>query len=505
MKTIKKMPSAGGTLWRFLRVLGAACTILSLCGCSAVGPDYVKPETEVPSTWYGDLQDGLTNKAIDPQTLAQWWSTLEDPTLSSLMERAVRGNLDLKNARARVREARALRGINRARLFPIIDATGSAAKSRRAVSSSDGNESELYSAGFDAGWELDVFGGVRRSVEAAEADLEASWENLHDVLVSLLAEVALNYMEVRTFQAQFAVAEANIAAQEATYEYTSSRFEAGLSNELPVQQALTNLETTRSQIPSLRTGLVAANNRLSVLLGEQPGAVNRELVEPRPIPVPPLTVAVGVPADTLLNRPDVRRFERLLAGQTARIGVATADLYPKFFLTGTIGLESLSAGELFNSASRAWLFGASVLWNVFDAGATRQRIEFQSALREQALNEYGSKILLALEEVENALVAYAQEQLRRDSLKAATTAAQKAVFLAQDQYAAGLVDFNNVLVAQRSLLTLEDELARSEGTVTSNLVRLYKALGGGWEFQESTASEMAVDAQRSSPLGRPGE
>ncbi len=503
MKTTKKLQPAFGTLQRLLHVLGAACTILSLCGCSAVGPDYVKPEPGVPSAWYGELQDGLTDTAIDPRTLAQWWSTLDDPTLSDLMVQAVRGNLDLKNARARVREARALRGINRAKLFPIIDATGSATKSRNTTSSNDGTVSELYSVGFDAGWELDVFGGVRRSVEAAEADLEASWENLHDVLVSLLAEVALNYMEVRTFQARFAVAEANIAAQEATYEYTRSRFEAGLSNELPVQQALTNLETTRSQIPSLRTGLAAANNRLSVLLGEQPGAVNRELAEPRPIPVPPLTVAVGVPADTLLHRPDVRRFERLLAGQTARIGVATADLYPKFFLTGTIGLESLSAGDLFNSASRASLFGLGVLWNVFNAGAARQRIEFQSALREQALNEYGSKILLALEEVENALVAYAQEQLRRESLKAAAAAAQRAVLLAQDQYAAGLVDFNNVLVAQRSLLSLQDELARSEGTVTSNLVRLYKALGGGWEFQESTASEMAVDTQHSKSSGPP--
>jgi len=503
MKTTKKMPPTFGTLQRLLRVLGAACTILSLCGCSAVGPDYVKPETEVSSAWYSELQDGLTDAAIDPRTLAQWWSTLEDPTLSSIMEHAVRGNLDLRNARARVREARALRGINRAKLFPVIEATGSATKRHNTASSNDGTESELYSAGFDAGWELDVFGGVRRSVEAAEADLEASWENLHDVLVSLLAEVALNYMEVRTFQARFAVAEANIAAQEATYEYTRSRFEAGLSNELPVQQALTNLETTRSQIPSLRTGLAAANNRLSVLLGQQPGAVNRVLAEPRPIPVPPLTVAVGVPADTLLHRPDVRRFERLLAGQTARIGVATADLYPKFFLTGTIGLESLAVGDLFSSASRMWLFGANALWNVFDAGAARQRIEFQSALREQALNEYGSKILLALEEVENALVAYAQEQFRRESLKAATTAAEKAVSLAQDQYAAGLVDFNNVLVAQRSLLSLQDELARSDGTVTSNLVRLYKALGGGWEFQESTASEMAVDTRHSKPSGPP--
>ena len=499
MKTTKKMPPAFGTLQRLLRVLGAACTILSLCGCSAVGPDYVKPETEVSSAWYSELQDGLTDAAIDPRTLAQWWSTLEDPTLSSIMEHAVRGNLDLRNARARVREARALRGINRAKLFPVIEATGSATKRHNTARSNDGTESELDSAGFDAGWELDVFGGVRRSVEAAEADLEASWENLHDVLVSLLAEVALNYMEVRTFQSRCAVAEANIAAQEATYEYTRSRFEAGLSNELPVQQALTNLETTRSQIPSLRTGLAAANNRLSVLLGQQPGAVNRVLAEPRPIPVPPLTVAVGVPADTLLHRPDVRRFERLLAGQTARIGVATADLYPKFFLTGTIGLESLAVGDLFSSASRMWLFGANALWNVFDAGAARQRIEFQSALREQALNEYGSKILLALEEVENALVAYAQEQLRRESLKAAAAAAQRAVLLAQDQYAAGLVDFNNVLVAQRSLLSLQDELARSEGTVTSNLVRLYKALGGGWEFQGATQQEMAVGTNHTRP------
>ena len=501
MNTINKRLSGGGDLHKIMCVIVAACTILYLCGCAAVGPDYVEPETELPSAWYSELQDGLTSTAIDPQTLAQWWSTLEDPALSNLMERAVRGNLDLKNARARIREARALRGVNRARLFPIIDATGSATKSRSSENSGDGTESELYSVGFDAGWELDVFGGVRRSVEAAQADLEASWENLHDVLVSLLAEVALNYMEVRTFQARFAVAEANIATQEATYEYTSSRFEAGLSNELPVQQALTNLETTRSQIPSLRTGLAAANNRLSVLLGEQPGAVNQELAEPRPIPVPPLTVAVGVPADTLLHRPDVRRLERLLAGQTARIGVATADLYPRFFLTGTIGLESLSAGDLFKSASRTWLIGPSVLWNVFDAGAARQRIDFQSALREQVLNDYGSRILLALEEVENALVAYAQEQLRRESLKAAAAAGQRTVLLAQDQYVAGLVDFNTVLIAQRSLLALQDELALSEGTVTSNLVRLYKALGGGWEFQGATGKEMAVDVKRPGSFG----
>ncbi len=496
VKWLSKWPPAGRIVQSFLFNLGATFTALMICGCPAVGPDYVKPEPNISSAWYYELEDGLTNVTPDPLTLAEWWATLQDPYLSRLMERAVQGNLELKNARARVREARALRGINRARLFPIIDATGSATKSRSSSNSGDGTDSELYTVGFDAGWELDVFGGVRRSVEAAQADLEASRENLNDVLVSLLAEVALNYLDLRTYQARFAVAEANIAAQQDTFAYTRSRFEAGLSDELAVQQALTNLEATRSQIPNLRTGLSAANNRLSVLLGEQPGAVNQELVSPCPIPVPPLSVAVGVPADTLLNRPDIRRLERIAAGQTARIGVATADLYPRFFLTGTIGLESLSAGDLFNTDSRAWLFGPGVIWNVFNAGATRQRIEFQTALQEQAMNEYQSKILLALEEVENALVAYAQEQLRREFLKAAAAAAQRTVLLAQDQYAAGLVDFNNVLIAQRSLLSLQDELALSEGEVTANLVRLYKALGGGWKVQESSPQDRAADDKR---------
>ncbi|MFZ0727397.1 MAG: efflux transporter outer membrane subunit [Desulfobacterales bacterium] len=496
MKIPKKMAvdhkMAVRTGQKLLRVLGLIGMLL-LGGCPAVGPDYIKPDTVPPSAWYDKLQDGLTDTTIDPRILAQWWTTLEDPALSGLMERAVSGNLDLKNASARVREARALRNIRRSAFFPAIDATGSVYEYQNSENGiGGGTEGELYSAGFDANWELDVFGGLRRAVEAAQRDLEASWENLNDVLVSLLAEVALNYTDVRTYQARLAVAAANIAAQEETFKFTSSRFDAGLSDELAVQQALTNLETTRSQIPSLKTGLIAANNRLSVLLGTLPGAVNRELAESRPIPVPPVSVAVGVPADTLRHRPDVRRTERLLAAQTARIGVATADLYPKFFLTGTIGLESISAGDLFDSASQVWRIGPSVSWKLFDAGATRQRIEFQNALRDQVLNEYNATILQALEEVENALVAYAQEQFRRESLKAAVAAAQRAVLLAQDQYIAGLVDFNNVLIAQRSLLSLQDELALSEGQVTSNLVRLYKALGGGWTSQGLPAEEMAA-------------
>ncbi len=316
-------------------------------------------------------------------------------------------------------------------------------------------------------------------MEAAGADLQASQEDLRNVLVSLLAEVALNYLDVRTFQVRLAVAEANLEAQSETYQLTQWRYEAGLSDELAVQQARYNLESTRSQIPTLRTGLEEAMNRIAVLLGEQPGKVHTELEKREPIPVPPLKVAVGVPADLLRRRPDVRQAERQLAAQTARIGVATADLYPKFTLSGSIGLEALSLSNR-PPAGLTLSGGPQITWAIFKAGAIRQNIEVQSALQEQALIQYEAAVLGALEEVENALVAYAEEQRRRDDLREATEAAQKAVDLAQHKYQAGLTDFNNVLDAQRSLLSFQEQLAQSDGTVTSNLVRLYKALGGGW-------------------------
>ncbi|MCD4763927.1 MAG: efflux transporter outer membrane subunit, partial [Desulfobacterales bacterium] len=442
---------------------------------------------DAPIKWHTELAGGLTTEELQPETLAQWWGTLNDPELESLVERAVKGNLDLKNARARIREARALRGIRRADLFPTLDAGGSATKSRSSENSGTGKEIKLYSAGFDAGWELDIFGGTRRAIEAAQADLEATQEDLHDVLVSLLAEVALNYVEVRTYQTRLAVTEANIKSQEETYELNRSRYHAGIIDDLAVQQSLYNLENIRSHIPTLQTGLAAAKNRLAVLLGKKPGEVHQELAEKKPIPMLPVTVAVGIPAETLRHRPDIRRAERNLAAQTARIGVATADLYPKFRLMGTIGLESISTGDFLESASRTWSIGPGISWNIFHGGAIRQNIKVRSALQEQALIQYESAVLKALEEVENVLVAYAKEQRRRESLAKATNAANRAVLLARDQYQAGLVDFNNVLIAQRSLLSFQNELAQSEGAVVSNLVRLYKALGGGWKYMEPAA------------------
>jgi multidrug efflux system outer membrane protein len=477
MNAINKTILIRAILWP-----SAVLAIQIFAGCATVGPDYVPPDTSVPvsATWHTELKGGLTAEEMDPQTLATWWNTLNDPELSSLINRAVLGNFDLKKALARVREARARRGVAKADLFPTLDATGSATWSRSSKDTGTGKISSLYAASFDAGWELDIFGGVRRSVEAAEADLQATQEDLRNVLVSLLAEVVLNYIDVRTSQVRIAVAEGNLEAQSETYQLTQWRYEAGLSDELAVQQARYNLENTRSLIPALRTGLEEAMNRIAVLLGEQPGKVHPELEKREPIPVTPLNIAVGVPADLLRRRPDVRQAERQLAAQTARIGVATADLYPKFTLSGSIGLEVLSLSHLSSSGSWALTGGPQITWAIFKGGAIRQNIEVQSALQEQYLIAYEAAVLSALEEVENALVAYVEVQQRRQSLSEATEAARKAVELAQHKYQAGLTDFNNVLDAQRSLLSFQEQLAQSEGNVTSNLVRLYKALGGGW-------------------------
>jgi NodT family efflux transporter outer membrane factor (OMF) lipoprotein len=468
MSTVNKSAS-----WLLMAILATTFT-----GCAAVGPDYKRPDVPVYEEWHTRLH-GKAN----PETLAEWWTTFDDTKLTLLIERAVKGNLDLRKARAQVREARARRGIAESGLLPSLSGSGSVTWTRTidngAANVTSGSGSELYSANFDASWELDVFGGARRSVEAAQGDLQASEESLGNVLVSLLSEVALNYFDVRTYQDLLNVAECNLQSQADTYQLTQWRCQAGLADELAVQQARYNLEDTRSQIPVLRTGLDAAMNRIAVLLGEQPGAVHAELEHPEAIPVPPLQVAVGVPADLLRRRPDVRQAERELAAQTARIGVATADLYPKLTLGGSIGLETLSLKNL-SSGTVAFSGGPSITWAIFKGGAIRQNIKLQSALQEEALVHYESVILGALEEVENALRAYVETQERRKSLSDATQAAQKAAELAQQKYQAGLADFTSVLDAQRSLLSLQEQLAISNGNVSANLVRVYKALGGGW-------------------------
>ena len=451
-----------------------------LAACAPVGPNYMPPETETPKQWNTTLEGGLMEQANQHTALSSWWKTLDDPILTNLIEKAISGNLDLKNARSRVREARARRDIRESRLFPTVDASATATRNRLSEDRYGGDDYSLYAAGFDAGWEIDVFGGIRRSVEAANAEVQATEAAMRDVMVSLLSEVALNYLDVRTFQLGIEVAVRNLEAQERSYRLALSRYEAGLTNELSVQQAGYNMESTRSKIPVLRTGLVGAMNRLSVLLGLQPGTLNKELAQQAPIPVPPLNVAVGIPAEALRRRPDIRRAERQLAAQTAQVGVATADLYPRFTLLGSIGLETLSLGNVFSASGLAYLIGPRITWPVFNAGAIRSNIEVQTERQEQALIQYEYTILTALEEVENAMVAYAQEQNRMKALKASVRAAERAVLLSESQYQAGLTDFTGVLDAQRSLFSFQEQLAKSRGNVTSNLVRLYKALGGGW-------------------------
>lgn len=458
--------------------------LLSPAACVSVGPDYVRPETSVSPAWHSNMEQGLNAGQSDPVNLAQWWEVVGDPQMTSLIGRAVKNNLDVKQALSRIREARAARSIIKAGLSPTLDASGSVTRSHSDTGANSGSNT-LYSTFFDSLWEIDLFGGVRRSVEAADADLQASREDLHDVHVSLAAEVALNYIDLRTYQSRLAVAESNLKNQEETYELTRKRLQAGLRDELDVQQAKASMESTRSGIPTLRAGMEGSKNRLAVLLGEQPGILHKELEGSRPIPLVPRQVAVGVPADVLRQRPDIRKAEQGLAAQTARVGVATADLYPKLKLTGSIGLKSLSSGSLFTANAEGSSYGSGISWPIFDAGAIRQNIEVQSARQEQALQSYESAVLNALEEVENRLTAYAEESTRRDMLSKGADAARQAYDLAKTKYEAGLTDFTSLITTENTLLLLQDELAESTGKVTSNLVSLYKALGGGWSSRGS--------------------
>ncbi|MCX7823567.1 MAG: efflux transporter outer membrane subunit [Syntrophobacterales bacterium] len=458
-------------------------TVVFIYGCFSVGPDYVKPEISLPKAWR-NVEAPLSSVALsedDERRLAFWWKTLGDPELVKLIGRAIQGNLDIAKAYARIREARARRGIALSSLFPSIGSSFSSAGTYRDPPRGYTTTEDLYTIEIDTSWELDIFGKTRRAVEAAERTLEATQEELRNVLVSLTAEVALAYVETRTYQNRLAVAEENLTVQEESLHLASWRYEAGLSDELAVQQARYNFESTRSQIPLLRTGVEEAMNRLAVLLGEPPGSLKEELKNIAPLPSPPKDLVVGIPADLLRRRPDIRKAERELAAQVARVGIAEAELYPSIALSGTIGIEALSPGGFFSSATKV-LIGRGILsFPIFRGGALKQALEVERALVEQALATYRLKVLQALEEVENALKAYSEEQGRYEALVVAEMAAKRASELANHKYASGLVDFGSVLEAQRSHLAFQDELTRARGAVISNLIRLYRALGGGWE------------------------
>ena len=460
-----------------IKTLTVLSAVFAIAGCAAVGPDYTSPQSDVPAQWSNLLQKGDASETADPQSLAQWWKTLNDPILSDLISQSIAGNKDLKLAMSRIRETRAQWGIAETGRFPSADASGSLTSAK---STGKEERSEHYSLSIDAGWEADLFGRVQRSVEAARADYESVTENYRDVLVTLIAETALNYIDVRTYQKQLAVAEENLKIRKQTYELANYRYKAGLASALDMSSARYNVEETRATIPVIERNLETAKNRVAVLTGKTPGSVHAQLAQSKSLPVPALKIAAGIPADILRRRPDIRKAERDLAAQTARIGVATADLYPRLTLSGSIGLEALSLSDLFTSDAISNSIGPRLSWNIFDAGAIRKKIEVQNAKQEQALIQYESGILAALEEVENALYAYAREQSRRNSLLSAFRAAKQASGLSLNQYNSGLTDFQTVLDAQRSLLSFQDQLAKSEANILMYLIRLYKALGGGW-------------------------
>lgn len=480
---------------RILHLFIGLTFLISLAGCT-VGPNYHTPKTKVPTSF---AEQAFPQTGASDQ-IAKWWITLQDPELNSLVERAVRGNLDLRLAQARVREARAQRGVVKADLYPTVNVSGSYQRSRRSSNvnfgqtgggsqNTTGVEGDLYQAGFDASWEIDVFGGVRREIEAANADLAAEIENRRDVLVTLLAEVARNYVELRASQRQVVIARANLTAQQETLDLTRVRFDAGLVSDLDVARAEAQVETTASQIPELEASARQSIHLLSVLLGQAPNALTGELLQDTPIPQSPPEVPVGLPSDLLRRRPDVRRAERQLAAATARIGVATADLFPKFSLTGFLGLQSSKINTLTNSGSRNWSILPGVSWPVLDFGRIRSNIGVQNAREEQSLVLYEQTILTSLQEVEDALVSFSQNRIEREKLAGAVDANRRAVDLANQLYKQGLTDFLSVLQVQRDLFASEDALVQSDRDITSDFVALYKALGGGWEMEASAPTD----------------
>ena len=469
---------------RFTSPLISVLTIaLILCG-HAVGQKSKLPKVAVPNAWPAEA----TNTA---EPVEKWWTSFNDPELSKLIERAVEANLDLKLATARVAEARATAGIARASLLPSIDASAAASRNRQRViappRSGPGSPSFVpiefnnFQAGFDAAWELDVFGSVRHSVQAARADAHAAAEARRAVLVTVLAEVGRSYIDLRGLQLRLDIAEKNIKIQQDTLGLTESRAKAGLATELDVSRARAQLEATQSVVPTLRSGIETAIHRLSVLLGEQPSALQAELLPAAAVPVLPPVVPTGLPSELLERRPDIREAEARVAAATARRGEAKADFFPRFVIAGSAGRQASQLHDLSLGMGNFFGVGPAISLPIFTGGRLRSQLHVQDARLEQAVVTYRAAVLSALEDTEDALVSYSLEQVRRERLESAVQSNADAVHLSSETYRAGLTDFLSVLDAQRELYANEDLLAQSRTEQAVNLIALYKALGGGWQ------------------------
>ena len=499
--------------FRRAAVVLAGGALMLLTGC-AVGPDYEEPDFAVPDAWQNAAANDL---AGETPVITEWWSAFDDALLDSLLVQAKTANPDLTAAVARISEARAYHQIAGGGYYPQLQGYGDFTRTQiaengplGAVAAAGPNPSGNWEFGLGASWELDVFGRVRRTREATGAQVQASIEDYRDVMVALYAEVAATYIDLRSQQLRLQVARDNVTSQRETMDIVIAREDAGLVPLLDVARARSNLANTEAAIPLLEKSLETARNRVAILLGQAPGSLDEELAADPGLPAPATDIALVLPAELLRRRPDVRRSERDLAAQTARIGVATADLYPTFSLTGALSLTSIDFSGLGDSGHTNWTLAPGVRWNLFTGGRIRGQIKVEEARTAQLLAQYEKTVLNALAEVEDAMVALRQEEIRRDLLATAVEASLQAVELVNTQYLEGLTDFQSYLDAQRVLFDQQDQYAVSRGLVVTSLIQLNRALGGGWSLDDpdpdlAAALAAATTAALSEPENMGGQ
>lgn len=488
----------GLMLWRHLSFFCLIFCVL-LSGCAMVGPDFSRPQAPVSEAWA--TQDSETLTASSEQA-SEWWLSFDDPLLNALVEHAYQQNLDLQIAGLRILEARAQLGISTGNLYPQQQALGAGfganGASEHAANTIGGDLNYTdASLGFDAAWELDLWGKFRRGVQAADASLLASIADYDGFLVSLTAEVARSYILIRTLEERIRVSQANVAIQQRSKQITQTRFDGGLVTELDVQQARNLLANTQAVIPVFRASLRQAKNSLAILLGMPPQQVDEMISTSGMIPSPPAAVAVGLPAQLLRRRPDVRQAELQAVAQSSLIGVAQADLFPHFTLLGSVGLRASDSpltrqggsdvGDLFSSDSVEYVAGPAISWDIFNYGRIKNQVRVQDARLQQLLINYQNTVLRAARDVEDALTGLVNNRQQLVYLQRAVAASQRSVDLSMLQYREGLVDFQRVLDTQRGLSDAQDRLTETQGSVALNMVGVYKALGGGWQIRNGQA------------------
>jgi len=479
---------------RLLRPIVVAALALQLAACASLAPaDRADAGVQVPAAW--SQPTGIAPNSHSAASLAQWWTRFDDPLLSDLVSRALLSNTSVASAQAALRQARALDDVERAGLGPTLNASASAQRGK----SGGASASNVFQAGFDASWEPDVFGGQRAGVAATSADAQASAASLGDIQVSIAAEVAVTYMNLRGAQARLTIAQQNLAAQQETLQLTQWRAQAGLAASLDVEQASTAVEQTRAQIPALQTTATQAMHALAVLTGQPPAALNDTLSAATSTPQADSELALTIPAETLRQRPDVRAAEHHVSAALARVTQADAARYPSFRLGGSLGLSALTLASLDGGASVVSALLGAIDIPLFDGGAATARVSAQEAALDQARESYRAAVLAALKDVEDALVALRHDRTRLASLQAAAQSAQNAALLARQRYESGLVDFQTVLDTQRTLLSTQDSVESTTAELNADHVRLYKALGGGWQGQnDNSLSATATTPQPTS-------